>query len=232
MMKRIILIQIVLFLLPAALLYSGDVASFVNLGFSANSRYFMFSQYGIKESNSGSYADLFLVEVPLNIFVPYGQKSVSYTQKTEPGTFGLAALVNIIEENIALLSKYGINHLSTGRIIYHLMDNDFSKEELYFRDFVTGNQYSIHVTQNASGTGKNVRSSFTLQVTITLSSGKTRQLSVGHPAYDREGVRYYRLKQLIVAPDENSLVFVIEKEEVRTMGIDIRYMVETAKITN
>jgi predicted secreted protein len=40
----------------------------------------------------------------------------------------------------------------------------------------------------------------------------------------------YRIKQVMFAPDEKSLVFVIEKELLDGSGPSIRYMVETVKL--
>ena len=54
--------------------------------------------------------------------------------------------------------------------------------------------------------------------------------SVGLPDYRREGVKSYRIKQIIAGPDEESLVFVVQKIQEDTEGVDIRYMVETVYI--
>ena len=51
MSKRLALVW-VLFLLAALAASAGDVAQFVNLGFSKDARYFMFGQFGIAEKDS------------------------------------------------------------------------------------------------------------------------------------------------------------------------------------
>jgi predicted secreted protein len=208
--------------------YSGDIATFVNLGFSDNSAYFMFAQYGLKEADSSPYAELYIVDVQANVFAPYGKKSLDYKQKVEPGNSGLGVLFNIIEQNIALKNRYAINHLSTGRILYHLMDGEENEEPITFRDFISNKKYKILLHQQAQGQGKNIESSFHIELTITIG-GSSKTYTVGHPAYKRKGVKNYKIKQIILAPDEKSLVFLIEKEEVDTTGINIRYMVETVK---
>jgi hypothetical protein len=38
------------------------------------------------------------------------------------------------------------------------------------------------------------------------------------------------MKQIVLAPDGSSLVFVVQKEEQDTQGVNIRYMVETLKV--
>lgn len=209
--------------------FSGDIATFVNLGFSDNSVYFMFSQYGLKEAGSSPYAELYIVDVQANVFAPYGTKVLEYKQKTEPGNSGLGALINIIEQNIALKTKYAINHLSTGRILYHLINGEENEEPITFRDFITNKNYKISLHQKAQGKDKNSESSFHIDVTITTAAGNSKTYTIGHPAYKRKGVKNYKIKQIILAPDEKSLVFVIEKEEVDSTGINVRYMVETVK---
>jgi predicted secreted protein len=211
-------------------LYGGDVATFVNLGFSKDSKYFMFAEYGVKQSTSGSYADLFFVDVPNNSFAPNGKKTVSYNEKTEPGTFGMGSLFNIIEENIALTVKYAIDHTKTGRILYHLLDGQKSKESFTFRDFITGDVYSIALSQSVYEKDKSVKSSFSIAFMIKKPDGNSKSFSVGHPDFTRAGVRGYCIRQILLAPDAKSLIFVIEKEEVDGNGANIRYMTEASKI--
>jgi predicted secreted protein len=225
-LQGILCIAVFLITLPCS---GGDIAAFVNLGFSSNSEYFMFAQYGLKEADSSPYADLFIVDVKANIFAPYGTKSLDYKQPVEPGNTGLGALFTIMEQNIALKTRYGIDHLSTGRIVYHLIDGDKNEEPILFRDFISNKHYKILLHQKAAGQGKNVESSFHIDLTITRADGSSKTYTIGHPAYKRKGVKNYKIRQIILAPDEQSLVFLIEKEEADTKGANIRYMVETVK---
>jgi predicted secreted protein len=211
-------------------LYCGDVSTFVNLGFSGDSKYFMFAQYGVRQTNSGSFCDLFFVDVTKNVFAAHGQKTLSYDTKVEPGTFGIGSLINIVEENIALTTKYEIDHLRTGRILYHLLDGEKSKDNLSFRDFISGDSYTVTLVQSAAGEGKNVRSAFNISFTIKKSSGSAKTYTVGHPGYQRSGVRSYKIRQIMLSPDNRSLIFVIEKEEAVTEGVNIRYMIEAIDI--
>ena len=55
MAKRFALVW-ALFVVAALAASAGDVAQFVNLGFSPDSRYFMFGQYGTLERNSAAWA--------------------------------------------------------------------------------------------------------------------------------------------------------------------------------
>lgn len=228
--KHLLILLVCVFTFLIVLSVSGgDIATFVNLGFSDNSMYFMFAQYGLKETESSPYAELYIVDVQANVFAPYGKKTLSYKHKIEPGNSGLGVLFNIVEQNIALKNKYAINHLSTGRILYHLINGEENESPITFRDFISNKNYKIVLHQAAQGKDKTIQSSFHIEVTITTAAGSSKSYTIGHPAYKRKGVKNYKIKQIILAPDDKSLVFVIEKEETDTAGVNIRYMVETVK---
>jgi predicted secreted protein len=52
---------------------------------------------------------------------------------------------------------------------------------------------------------------------------------VGLPDYWRQGVRQYKIKQVLLAPDDRSVVIVVERQEQDATGANIRYMVETLR---
>ena len=221
------LLALVLF---SGVLYAGDVASFANLGFSADGRYFMFAQYGIQEESSFPYVDLFVVDVAANDFIDGGVIKKTYSKAAEPGFVGEGALYTIVGESAALIGKYGVDHLETGRILYLLVDGEEPKEDLDFRDFVSGIRYKVKLQQNVYGTNENVRSSFYIDLTVIAKNGSAKYYRLGLPNYQRRGIKSYRIKQVLLSPDGKSLVFLIEREEVDKSGSNIRYMVETVVI--
>lgn len=227
-MRTTVLI-LTLFFIPC-LLFGGDIANFANLGFSSNGRYFMFAQYGVQEEDSYPYADLFVVDVPANDFASLGVKREVYAAPSEPGFVGESALYAVLGDNVELKKRYGIDHLSTGRILYLLLDGEEPKEDLDFRDFVTAIRYKVTLVQKVYGEGDAVRSSFHVDLTVIASSGSSRYYRVGLPNYQREGVKGYRIKQVLLSPNGGALIFLIEKEEVDKTGSNMRYMVETVVI--
>jgi predicted secreted protein len=216
-------------LLTAGTLTAGDIAVFNNLGFSPDGRYFMFSQHGIEEKTSSSYADLFLVNVATNRFVPGGAKRLEDSRPVGPGNIGQGALYTLLENTLPLKKQYKIDHILTGRLLYILLDGEDAKPELSFRDFQTGTKYLLRLIQSVAGSGKEVKSSFHLLVTVETSAS-LKNYTVGLPDYRRRKVKRYRIKQVILGPDEKNLVFVMEKEEQDTTGDNIRYMVETLQL--
>lgn len=210
--------------------FAGDAAVFQNLGFSPDSRYFMFAQYGVEESTSRPYAELYTVDVAANRFVPSGLRTASGTSAVDPGTDGRGALFNLLSETLPLKKKYGIDHTRTGRLLYILLDGADPKPELEFRDFQTDRKYKVVLNQSSSGSGSGLKSSFHILVTVQEASGELRSFAAGNPDYQRSGVRRYRIKQILLAPDGRSMVFAVEKEQEDPAGADVRYMVETLKL--
>lgn len=222
MARRVTLIGALL-VLAALAASAGDVAQFVNLGFSADSKYFMFGQYGVSEKTLAPYAETFVVDVAKNAFAARGVRKVAYTRAAEPGTNGLGALLTVLGDALPQTRQYGIDHMLPGRMLYILVDGVPPNEVLEFRDFQTGRSYSVKLVRSGS-------TSFHIAATVTEKSGSSREITAGDPAIQRPGVKGYQVKQILLAPDGNSLVFVIQKDEQDTSGSNVRYMVETVRI--
>lgn len=229
MAKRFALVG-ALFLAVASFASTGDIALFVNLGFSSDSKYFMFGQYGILEKNSTPWADSYIVDVRANAYVPRGTNRFSSSQPVEPGASAVGALLNTLTDSTPQKKQYRIDHLLTGRLLYVLIDGEQAADTLEFRDFPSGRSYKVSLIQGTGTHDFYPSSSFSLAITIVEKDGKTRTLTAGNSSYRRPGVKAYQIKQIILAPDGNSLVFLVQKEEQDTHGSNIRYMVETVRV--
>ncbi len=228
MAKKILLSACIL--LAAVAAWSGDVAQFDNLGFSSDGRYFMFGQHGILEKTSYPYAEITIVDVPANAFVPQGTKKVSYTKSVDPGSTGLGALLNALGDAAAQKRQYRIDHLVTGRLLYLLVDGVNPAETLEFRDFQAGTKYVVTLVQTSGTKDGGPAAAFHLRVIVTGKDGKARDCTVGNADLARAGVKTYRVKQVVLGPDGAALVFVIQKEEAEGQSVNIRYMVETVRL--
>lgn len=216
--------------ITALSVFGGDAAVFQNLGFSPNGRYFMFAQYGVSENSSLPYAQIFTVEVPRNRFVPGGIRKTTARTAVEPGSDGRGALFNLLADALPLKKKYAIDHALTGRLLYILLDGAEPKPELEFRDFQVDKKYKVVLNQSSTGSGSGIKASFHLVVTVEDASGGIRSYTAGDPDYWRDGVRSYRVRQILLAPDGRSLVFAVERSEEDPAGASVRYMVETLKL--
>jgi predicted secreted protein len=213
-----------------AFLYAGDIATYTNLGFSEDSRYFMFGQYGIEEAKNQPYAEVFVVDLKANDFVPKGTKKVVYPVAVLPGQDGSGALYMVLRESKALVDSYKINHIKTGRVVYLLINGHEPKSTLEFRDFQGGSSYVVNLIQNTFGKDAEIESSFHINLSVTDAKGTTKAYTIGLPDFKRKGVRTYRIKQVVFSPDEKNLVFMVEREETAGKSINIRYMVETVNL--
>ena len=222
---------IVLVLLTSVVsVYAGDVAQFINLGFSPDSRIFMFAQHGITRDDGNPYAEIFTVNVPQNTFVSSGLASQVFDVEISPGQDGSGALFALLPEMRSIVDRYHINHLRQGRLIYLFVNGEEQRPEIQFRDFETGDRFRITMTQEARGSGPSGSAAFHLNVHVTYTDGSTIQRTVGRPTLFRDGVNRYRVKQVIVSPNEESLVMVVERITDTASGQRIRYMVETVHL--
>jgi predicted secreted protein len=221
---------ICLLLFATTLVFAGDIASFQNLGFSEDGRYFMFGQYGILEDSLQHYAQLYTVDVRANRFVTDGTLDAAYDEELKPGQSGVGALFTVYQGAESLISQYQVNHMAPGRLLYILVNGDDPKAHLEFRDFTAGKAYVVDLRQSTFGSGENISASFHISLTVTDKSGVRKEYTVGLPDYRREGVRRYQIRQILLAPDDTSVVFIVEKEESADSAVNIRYMVETVRV--
>ncbi|MDR1315425.1 MAG: DUF2259 domain-containing protein [Spirochaetales bacterium] len=228
-MKR--LVSVIFFILVVSVFpaFAGDVATFINLGFSDDSGYFMFGFHGIDGETNRPFAELYTVDVKANNFVPGGAAQESFSESLQPGQDAGGAFYTLLEKNIPLVNKFRIKHLRQGRLLYILLNGDAMKDVLEFRDFNTKNQYSVRLNQTTTGSGARVRSAFHINLTVKKENGEARSYTIGRPDYYREKAMGYRIRQIFLSPDEKNLVCVIERDQYSATGKSVRYMVETVK---
>jgi predicted secreted protein len=229
MQKRLILIGVLILiaLLPVA---AGDVATFVNLGFSEDSSVFMFGQYGVIDGEERPYAEIYTVNVHKNAFVKDGVSKKVYDDEAQPGQDGSGGLFNLLHSVAPQVRNYSVDHLKTGRLVYVHVDGNKPKQRIEFRDFYRGNSYVLTLVQQKFGSGKDVSASFHINLAVTSKGGATRTYTLGIPDFRRKGVLSYRIQEVVFSPAESGLVVVVEKELWDEQGKDIRYMVETTSL--
>jgi len=210
--------------------FAGDVATFVNLGFSADSSHFMFGQYGADQASGKPYAEIYLVDTKKNVFVPQGSKRSVYEAKVEPGQDTSGALFALFAESAPLAKAKKIDHLAPGRLLYVLLDGQDPPALLTFRDFKTETSYDISVVKSIAENKDGAISSFGLAITATERDGSVKRVTAGNPDLKRKGVRDYVIRRVIAAPDEKTLVLIIEKLVAEKGDSSVRYMVETVKL--
>ena len=227
---RLAVVGILLCSVGLVSVFAGDVATFVNLGFSSKSEYFMFGFHGWDSDARSFFAEIYTVQVKENRFASGGVIKREYPGQLSPGQDTAGAFYTLLEENGPLTKKFGINHLKQGRLIYILMNGEPPKDTLEFRDFVSSAVYKVKMVKDIKGKDEKVQSAFYLDVSLTLKDGKTRNHRIGLKDHYRAGIQDYRIRQILVSSDEQHVVFVIETIHYGKQGPSIRYMVETAKL--
>jgi len=225
-MNRKFMLIAALFLL-STLLWAGDTAVFVDLGFSADGRTYMFGQYGVQPDTLRPWADLYAVDVPSNNFVPGGRINYVHDRAVAAGHDGAGAMYRLIARNSALADRYNIGYLLQGQLLYVSIENGIPWEPIEFRNFERAVSFTASLTSNMRDAGG---SSFSIRLERRNSDGSTRSYTVGNPGTKRPGVVSYRIHKVLASPENDALVFIIEMKKQSGGSTDIRYMVETVRL--
>jgi predicted secreted protein len=210
--------------------WAGDMAVFVDLGFSADGKHYMFAQYGVESETLKPWAQLFIVDVPKNQFVKGGSLSFSHKGPVVAGQDGSGALYSLIAQHGALAEKYRIDFLRQSQPLFIAVDDGKPQGTVEFRDFESGASYSADLTSYVEGKGKDLKSSFYITLERKGSDGSKKKYTLGNPKVKRELVESYRIVKVQIAPKDGSMIFVIEMRKIGTKGSDIRYMVEALRL--
>ncbi|MDR2489977.1 MAG: DUF2259 domain-containing protein [Spirochaetaceae bacterium] len=216
----------------AVKLLAGDVASFVDLGFSEDGNTYVFAQYGIEEETLFPWADLYIVNVPDNDFVPNGRFRYVHKEPIGPVQDGSGALMNIISKNAEFTKRYRADFLTKGVPLFLSLENGQNPagETIEFRDFKNNISYRAELIPTLDYSGSEVRSSFYINVSRYDGQNTPRYFRVGTPSVKRSKISSYTIKKALVNPRNTSIIFVIEMTCEGRDGPDIRYMIEALKL--
>jgi len=216
-------------------LSARDTATFVDLGFSPDSRTFMFAQYGVQAGTLRPWAELFIVDVPANSFVNGGIMAYTHDSPVVFGQNGSGAFHSALIRNASVVERHRINHSIQGRPIFiaHRVFGDrylvsyvdnLTSNVIEFRDFETGASYRATLVTSVEGSGASLRSSFHINVEREARDGTIINYRVGSPHLSHPLVVSYRIRQVRVFGD--AMIFIIETQRREGGNISVRYMVE------
>jgi len=223
---------VIVFFISITGLLAGDTATFVDLGFSPDGKTYMFGQYGVQSGTLKPWADLFIVDVPKNNFVSGGRLSYVYDSPVVSGQDGAGALYRLIAQNASMAERYKINYCFQGQPLYIAVNGSETSGQvpIEFRDFEIGANYRASLVSYVEGTGSNLKSSFYINLERTASNGSKKSYTVGNPQIKRSLVASYRIRKVMIAPHDGSMIFLIEMKRQEASGINIRYMVEALRL--
>lgn len=202
--------------------YAGDVANFVNLGFSPDGTKFAFGQHGVKDGTYEAYAEIYLVDIVSNTFLSDGVFKTSPTKNTY-GADSKSVFLALLNRAQPYLTRRNISQSLPGRPLYSQTDENKNDKTLLFRDFETNEEYTVvmHTEKKTS-----MEASFYITADIIKPDGAKIRKQIGRPEYTRKGVKAYAIKKIFIDNTNSSLVFIIEKKEYDKTGDSIRYMAE------
>lgn len=226
-------------------LWAGDIASFVDLGFSPDGKTYMFAQYGVQSHTLRPWADLFVIDVPQNNFVKGGKISFINNSPVVAGQNGSGALYRLVAQNAPLAARYRIDYCFQGQPLYIAIDPPsapplaavagqnpagMDRAPVEFRDFESGASYRASLVSQTEGSGPALKSSFYINLERTAKDGSKKNYTVGTPQVKRPLVTSYCIKKVMIAPRDGSMIIVIEMRRQDGGDMNIRYMVEALRL--
>jgi len=227
--KKFLYVLLIIIFLGVNCLWAGDTATFVDLGFSPDGRAYMFAQYGVQSGTLKPWADLFIVDVQRNNFVSGGRISYVHDSPVVYGQDGSGAMHRLIARNAALAERHNINYCFQGQPLYVALENS-SHTEAEFRDFESGASYRASLVSSVEGSGASLRSSFYINLERTARDGSRKTYTVGTPQLKRPMIASYKIRKVMIAPRDGSMIMVIEMRRHDGSSFDIRYMVEAVRL--
>ena len=147
------------------LLSAGDVATFVDKGFSADGKYYVFGQYGRTDKKYQGWAEIFQVDIAKNDWVDGGVFRIKPTAVTADKA-GIDVYNALEGKNFYYLRDLKCTIANPDQVLYILDDvNKSGTDEIVFTDFNNStidnpNTFHIQLVPTINGKGKNVKSSF------------------------------------------------------------------------
>ena len=233
-MKKLVTLGLI-FTLAYSAVSAGDVATFVDKGFSEDGKYYVFGQYGKTDKKFQGWAELYQVDIAANDYTDNG------VFKTKPSAVTADKNGRDVFEALEGKSFYYFKDLkcetaNIDHVLYILDDvNKTGTDEIVFKDFRSADLdnadvYHIRLYPTVNGSGKNTRSSFYIMLEKRNAAGEIiMSRKIGTPGINRKGVTNYKIERIFCDKSEKNLIFVIEKMMEDDTGTSIRYMVEAAK---
>lgn len=218
--------------------FAGDSAVLVDNGFSADGNYYIFGQYGKIDKKFQGWAEIYTVDVLKNDYVD----NEVYRVKPSAVTFdktGKEVYESLAGKNYLSIKKYNCAQNSPEQILYiREEEKKAGTDEIEFKDFISSVSddqayYKVVLVPTVSGEGINVKSSFYINLEKLDSKGAVlASQRIGNPGITRKGVKNYKIERIVCDKTGKKLVFIVEKTMEDKTGINIRYMIETARLND
>ncbi len=234
-MKKILLASAVLFAAVAGL-FAGDVATFVDKGFSEDGKTYVFAQYGRTDKKFQGWAEIIQVDIAKNDYVSGGVFRTKPTAVTSDKS-GVEVYESLEGKSFYYFKNIKLKKADPDHVLYICDDPaKAGTDTIEFQDFSNSDisnptVFHIQLVPTVIGKGKNVKSSFYINVEKRDASGKVlSSYKVGSPDIVRKGISGYKIERIMCDASKKNFIFVVEKTMEDDTGVSIRYMVEAAEI--
>lgn len=229
---------IIVSLLLVTFVYAGDVAEYVDLGFSSDGKSYTFGQYGVTDKDFYAYAEIYCVDIASNTFISDGVFKTQPSKQTA-GKNGKTVFYELLEKNKNYIQKYSGTKINPDMILYLPgSEKKSSSEQVRFQDFEHGTTenaifYLMDIIMHVEGKDEKAKSSFFINVTKQDAANNVLSKQVvGTPSVKRAGVIDYTINRVFTNKEGTQLIIVMDKKVVDSKGISFRYMIETASTKN
>ncbi len=235
MLKRVLLYS--LFFIATTYIMAGDVASFMDEGFSADGKLYVFGQYGTTDSSKQGYAEIYTVNIAENDYVDEGLFETPASSKTS-GKNGHTVYTDLRSASSRYLNALKLESVGIDNTLYIKSGAKSASDTISITDFESAGSsgaqtYDISLKPWYSGSTASSQSSFFITVEKKDANGALLEKQViGNPDIKRRGVVGYSIERILKSPDGKSFIFIIEKTLATSSGKSIRYMVETLEVSN
>ncbi len=234
-MKKIFISLLILFV-STINLFAGDVANFVDMGFSEDGKSYVFGQYGRTDKKYQGWAEIYTVNVSENDFVDGGVFRTNPSAVTAEKS-GIEVFEALEVKSYSYFKNLNCQKTDTNQLLYLCEDpGKTGTDKIEFKDFADAEldsqfTYNIQLIPTIIGSQKTVKSSFYILVKKIDADGNVISTTkVGNPGIVRKNISGYKIDRIICDKSKKNYIFVVEKTLEDENGISIRYMVETARI--
>ena len=106
-----------LFFVSAAFSFAGDAAAFSDIGFSEDGKTYIFAEYGKTDKSFQAYAEIYVVDVARNDFVPGGVFRTNPSSATTDVS-GKKAYDTLLQKNRSAINSYRCSPASPENLLY------------------------------------------------------------------------------------------------------------------
>ncbi|MBL7005691.1 MAG: hypothetical protein ISR78_01270 [Spirochaetia bacterium] len=230
MFKKVISLFLIVFCLHTAV-FAGDRAEFINLGFSRDSKAFLFGQYGKNESGTLLYADVLYHDLVSGENSSELSLSRTYPDSQRSGNNGLSALLMNLKEYNSMYTV-DIDYTQTGTTLYFQLPGQKTGDMISFSDYQVGTVYSVTFVMRPQVREPGTNTALAITLFQTLKDGTQNRYEAGSLIKPIQDVYDFQLKQVIVSPKRDYVVLVFQTTEydIDNNTTNIRYYVDSMKI--